>query len=139
MNEQIQFRCILFNCVAFLLLSAGIFSGCATKPVVIDAGDTERVRFEYQQLRGEYEKLESDYKRLAEDSQWYVDYYRNATAAIESGLGELASIGADSAGEIQKLRILISILRNIVQSLIDAESEERKRNIAVKGQADYPR
>jgi len=115
-----------------------LWAGCKAGPAFIDAGDIERVRSDYQQLRSEYEKLQSDYKRLADENQYYLDYYRNATAAIESGLGELSNLGADSAGEIQKLRILITVLRNIVQSLIDLESGAGKRDSGFEGQDKQP-
>jgi prefoldin subunit 5 len=126
-------KIIAGSCLFIIVLLAVFYSGCQSKPVVIDSGDFERVRSEYQQLREEYERLQSDYRQFAEGQQFYVDYYRNATARIESGLNELASLGADSSGEIQKLRSLINILRNIVQGIIDQESRTGTGNSSFEG------
>jgi outer membrane murein-binding lipoprotein Lpp len=109
---------VLFIICAMLSLC----TGCASKPaIVVDTGDIEQLRHELESLRGEYDRLQSDYSRLADESQFYADYYRRATTILESGLGELGTLGADSAGEIQKLRSYVAILRNIVNNLISGE------------------
>ena len=98
-------------------------AGCQSKPLVIDTADIDRHRFEYQQLRSEYERLQQDYRELAESNQFYAEYYRRTTEAINAGLEELSNIGASSATEIQRLRELVGVLRDIIQTIIDSEPE----------------
>ena len=99
------------------------FTGCRTtgQPLVIDTGDFERVRSGFEQLGREHAALQQAYRELAEQSQFFVDFHRNATEAIGRGLGELHDIGADSLTEIARLRELSAILRSVVQSIIDIE------------------
>jgi hypothetical protein len=113
----------------FICLVSGLFFDCANRPAaVFDTGDFERLRYQYKQLRGEYNRLQSDYSKLVSESQFYANYYRNATEAIASGIRELGELGSDSIAEIAKIRANIAILRNIVQSIIDGESGERQPN-----------
>ena len=125
------------NCFLFFVMvsiCAG-FNSCKSQQsaVIVDTGDIGRLRSEYQQLRNEYDKLQSDYKRLVEDQQFYAEYYLNATAAIGSGLDELANIGTDSVAEIAKLRGYVAILRNIINAIIAGQQEERQQDSGVDG------
>jgi prefoldin subunit 5 len=120
--------------ILLLITIAIMVSGCKTgSPVVVDTGDIERLRSEYQQLRSEYERLQSDYKQLTDESKFYADYYRRATEAIGNGLAELGKLGNDSAGEIAKLRSYITVLRNIIQGIIEGQYGERQENPQADG------
>jgi hypothetical protein len=121
--------------IIILLIAVGIaLSGCKTRsPVVIDTGDIERLRSEYQQLRNDYDSLKSDYAQFLEDSQYYVDYYRNATAAIESGIEELNAIGNNQLTEIAKLRANIAVLRKIILGIIEGQQREGQQNSQTDG------
>src|SRR5215510_566994 len=99
-NRNNRFNSVLY--IFSIVLCLGTI-GCATQqPVIVDTGDIERLRHEYEQLRGEYNRLQQDHQRLVSESQFYADYYRNAAAAIETGIRELSELGADSAGEIAR-------------------------------------
>jgi prefoldin subunit 5 len=122
-NEMVKTLHCFFIVVIIAFICAG--AGCKTQqPVIVDTGDIERLRAEYQQIRGEYERLQQDYQRLAENQQFYVDYYRNATERIGSGLDQLSELSADSAGEIQRLRGYATVLRNIINGIIAGEQGE---------------
>jgi len=127
MNEKVFVVIII---IAIILCVVSVCStGCTTRPpVVIDTGNIERVREEYNQLREQYKRLESDYQQLTEEQQFYVDYYRSTTAAIESGLNELSKLGTDSAGEIQRLRSLVLILKDIIYGIIERQQREGQQN-----------
>jgi len=132
MNEKLVIA--LFIAAIILGVISVCSTGCTTRPaVVIDTGDIERVREEYNQLREQYKRLESDYQRLTEENQFYVDYYRSTTAAIESGLDELSKFGADSAGEIQRLRSLVFVLRDIIYRIIEKQQREGQQDSQVDG------
>jgi len=134
MNEKKIYITVFVVAVIIGFILAALFSGCKTgSPVVVDTGDIERLRSEYQQLRSEYERLQSDYKQLTDESKFYADYYRHATEAIGSGLAELDKLGNDSAGEIAKLRSYISVLRNIIQGIIEGQHGERQENPQADG------
>ena len=121
---------VLFVVCAVLSLC----TGCASKPaVIVDTGDIEQLRHELESLRSEYARLQQNYQQLADESQFYADYYRRATAVIESGLGELSALGTDSAGEIQKLRSYVAILRNIVNNIIAGEQGKGQQDIKADG------
>jgi cell division protein FtsL len=126
---------IIFSVLVLLFVICSALSlctGCATQsPVVIDTGNIERLRYEYEQLRSEYDKLQQDYSRLVAESQFYADYYRNATAAIEAGIRELGELGTDSAGEIAKIRTNLAVLRNIINQIIAGQSGEGRQNTGV--------
>ena len=128
---------VILGILFVLLIVCAVLSlctGCASKPaVVVDTGDIDRLRYELESLRGEYEHLQSDYRRLAVESQFYADYYRRTTAVIESGLGELSALGTDSAGEIQKLRSYVAILRNIINGIIAGEQGEGRQDTQTDG------
>ena len=100
-----------------------VFTGCRTtgQPVVIDTGDIERVRHEFEQLGREHAALQQAYRELAEGSQFFIDFHRHTTAAIGSGLEEVHGLGTGSLAEIARLREFVAILRGIVQSIIDIE------------------
>ena len=120
--------------IVLLIPALSLCAGCASKPAVtVDTGDIERLRYELESLRGEYDSLKQNYQQLADESQFYADYYRRATAVIESGLGELSALGADSAGEIQKLRSYIAILRNIVNNIIAGGQGEGRQDTQADG------
>ncbi|MDR2923434.1 MAG: hypothetical protein LBU85_08860 [Treponema sp.] len=111
-----------------------VLSGCRTQqPVIVDTGDIERLRYEYQQLRDEYDRLKQDYARLIADQQFYVDYYLNATTRIGQGIRELQEIGNSSAAEIAKLRSCIAIIRNIVNGIIEGQQGERQQDTQIDG------
>jgi len=120
-------KIILF---VFICVISGLSIGCASKPepVVIDTGDIERLRYQYEQLRSEYDKLQQDYSRLVAENQFYADYYRNATAAIADGIQELGELGTDSANEIARIRTNIAILRNIINNIIEGEHGEGRQD-----------
>jgi hypothetical protein len=116
----------------FICIVSSLFIDCANKPaVIVNAGDFERLRYEFESFRNEYEKLQSDYSRLVAESEFYADYYRNATAAIEAGIRELNALGTDSANEIARIRTNTAILRNIIQSIITGEQREGRPNIKI--------
>jgi len=116
-----------FSIFLFIIVIGIACSGCKTQqPVVVDTGTIERIRSEYQQLRSEYERLQSDYNKLTEDSKFYADYYQSATATIATGIDELSKLGTDNAAEIAKLRSYVTILRGIVNGII--EGEKRLQN-----------
>jgi len=119
----------------FLLIAVGIaLSGCATKqPTVIDTGDIRQLRHDYQQLMDEYNRLKQDYQRLTERSQYYADYYQNATERITAGADELAEIGRSSADEITKLRTNLAILRKIILGIVDGQQGEGQQNTETDG------
>ena len=108
-------------------------TGCKTEPVIIDTGNIERIRQEYNDLRTEYERLQSDYNELTANSKFYADYYQHATESIGIGLDELDRIGTDNAGEIEKLREYVTILRGIILSIIEGESGKSDKNIEIDG------
>ena len=118
------------NFFILCLITAGtILSGCQSqRPVLVDTGDIERLRYEYRQLMDEYNKLQQDYQRLAERSQFYADYYQYATERIAAGTDELAKIGASSADEITKIRNNIAILRKIINGIIEGQQNEGRQN-----------
>jgi prefoldin subunit 5 len=121
----------IFSLIAlvFSILLAVCCSGCATKPaVVIDTGDIERLRYEYQQLRSQYDKLQSDYQRLTNESKFYADYYFNTTETIAKGIGEIGKLGIDSLSEIAKLRSYITIFRTIIDSIITGQQREGRED-----------
>jgi len=107
------------------ILGAGsiLFTGCRSQPpVVIDTSDIDRVRAEFAQLREQYHRLELAHRELAESSQFFIEFYRRTSEAIESGLDRLAYYGTDSLAEISRLRELVGVLGSIVQSIIDADA-----------------
>jgi len=120
-------KIIIILVVLFVICAViGLCSGCRSQqPIIADTGIVEQLRYEYQQLRNEYDKLQSDYSRLVEESNYYAEYYRNATAAIETGLAKLNEIGSGQLAEISALRTNIAIIRNIIQAIIDGERKER--------------
>ena len=131
--KKLRYSLLLANIVLFILIGFSMCSvGCSSKPVVIvDTGDIERLRFEYQQLRAEYNQLQANYSRLITESKFYADYYSNATAAIASGITELDRLGSSMADDIAKLRGYNNILRNIVNNIIIGQSTERQSNIEI--------
>jgi len=133
MNEKADstINGIIIGC--FICAIVFLFTECATRPVVVDTGDIERLRLEYEQLRSEYSRLQQDHQRLIADQQFYAGYYRNATAAIESGIRELGKLGADSAGEIARIRANLAILRSIVNSIIAGERGEGRQDTEAGG------
>lgn len=125
-NNRIRLVIILSVILCF-------WTGCTTPAAIIDTGDIERIRYEYQQLRTEYDKLQSDYQRLANDSQFYADYYQHATEAITTGIAELAELGNDNATEIAKLRGYVIILRNIINDIIAREQRSESGQTQIDG------
>jgi len=128
-----QFENGLF--IFLCLFIAGIaFSGCGSQqPVVVDTGDIERLRYEYQQLRDEYSQLQQDYQRLAERSRFYAGYYQNATERIAAGADELAEIGRSNADEIATLRSNIAILRKIINGIAEGQQREGRQDTQADG------
>jgi hypothetical protein len=121
---------VFIFCVFSLVLC--FWAGCKTQqPVIIDTGDIERLRYEYQLLREEYNQLQSDYSRLVFESKFYADYYSNTTAAIANGIAELGELENDNATEIAKLREYIAIVRNIIQGIIAREYAERPADFEI--------
>jgi len=124
-----------FNYFLLIILSAFVCTGCTSQSAtVIDTGDIERIRFDYQQLKTEYDKLQSDYQKLANDSQFYAEYYQHATEAITAGIIELTELGNNNATEIAKLRSYVTILRNIINDIITREYELERRETGINGE-----
>ena len=100
-----------------VVVLAVCLAGCrsAGQPLVIDASDFERVRFDLEQLRGEYAALQQAHRELTE-------FQRVTTEAIGRGLDELSGIGADSQSEIERLRELSAILRSLLQIVIETDA-----------------
>jgi len=120
-SERIKVFFVSVFLVFVFGLGSLLFTGCRTgQPMVIDTGDFERVRHEFEHLRGEHAVLQQAYRELAESSQFFIDFHRQATGRIESGLGELSELGAGSLTEIARLRELAGILGSVVQVIIDA-------------------
>ena len=132
MSRKIIFNVLVLFIVFFIL---GLCSGCQTQsPVIIDSGDIERLRAEYNELRAEYDKLQSDYSRLVTESQFYAEYYKHTTEAIADGIRELSELGSDSLTEIAKLRSYITILRNIIDSINSGQSAEGQPDITTNAE-----
>jgi len=127
---------IILGILALLFIVCAVLSlcsGCTTQPIIVDTGDIERLRAEYRQLREEYNRLQQDHQRLIDDQQFYADYYRNATAAIETGIRELGELGTDSLSEIARLRSYIAILRSIVNNILEGEQREGRQDTQADG------
>jgi len=123
-----------FIVIVFFVLIAFGCSGCKTQqPVIVDTGNIERLRAEYQQLRDEYDKLQSDYQRTIADNKYYADYYQSATETIAAGTRELAALGASSAEEITKLRSYVAIFRIIINGIIEGQQGEGYKDITPNG------
>jgi len=116
---------ILLFILVIICAILSLCSGCKNQPVITGTKDIEQLRYEYQLLRNEYDKLQSDYSRFIEENKFYAEYYRNTTAAIEQGIQKLNELGNGQFTEISTLRTNIAILRNIIQSIIDGQSNER--------------
>jgi len=110
-----------------LMLITLAFSGCRSRPLIIDTGYFDRVRYEFGHLREEHNQLQQAYRQLAESSIFFIEFHRKATERIESGLGELYVIGTDSLSEIQRLRELVGILRGIISGIIEASASTGER------------
>jgi len=129
MNEKVFRILFIFFGIVSLIAVWIVCSGCASKPaVIVDTGDIERLRSELEYYRGECDRLQRDNSRIIADGQFYADYYQSATEAIGAGIGELAVLGADSLSEIARLRSYITVLRNIVDSIIAGEQREGQQD-----------
>jgi transposase len=134
MNEKKLYFTVFIVAVIIGFTLAALLSGCETRsPVVVDTGDIERLRQDYRQLMDEYNKLKSDYAEFIEENQFYADYYRNTTAAIESGIDELIAIGNSQLTEIAKLRANITVIRKIINSIIEGQQKEGRENPQADG------
>jgi uncharacterized protein YlxW (UPF0749 family) len=117
--------------IIFIFCITGLFTGCKSQQTFTNNRDFEQLRSDYQQLKYEYEKLQSDYSKLIQEQQFYANYYKNTTDAIESNIAELYSIGNEQLTEIEALRKNIAVLRNIIQSIIDEECRTERQNIKI--------
>jgi hypothetical protein len=126
-NEMAKYRWILY-CFGLILTILWLGSGCKSDPVIIDTGDIEKLRYEYQYLRDQYDKLRQDYNDLTESSKRYAEYYQSTTESIKSGLDQLSGYGTSSIGEIDRIREYLKILAGIINSIIEGQSGEGSIN-----------